>query len=107
MTQATSDVGRVTDEKRQYWNKVFAAQAASGETVRAFCKARGIGLNTFYLWRRRLEPSEPVEFALLETVASPSCGGVLELVMGNGELLRIPHDVDAATLRLVLDAIRR
>jgi hypothetical protein len=50
-----------------------------------------------------------VRFAVLETQPSPVGAGpeaALELVLANGERLRIARGVDAATLRLTLDAIR-
>jgi len=57
----------------------------------------------------RLRQAETVEFALVETapatVAIPD--SALELVLRNGERLRIGSGVDEATLRLVLDAARR
>jgi len=45
-----------------------------------------------------------VQFALLKTVTSAA---TLELILASGERLRIGYGVDAATLRLVLDAVRR
>ena len=93
----------VSDEKREYWNKLIAEQAASGQGVRAFCEQRGVPDNSFYRWRKRLRNSEPVQFALLNTVSS---GVPLELCLANGERLRIAKGVDAATLRLALDALR-
>jgi len=83
---------------------VIAEQEAGGRTVRAFCKQRGIGEHSFYLWRRRLRQSEPVRFALLKTVNGDETP--LELCLANGDRLRIANGVDAATLRLVLDALR-
>jgi hypothetical protein len=48
-----------------------------------------------------------VRFALLETkTTGAEMPSVLELVLGSGERLRIGTGVDAATLRLVLDAVR-
>jgi putative transposase len=93
----------VTDQKREYWSKLIAEQEASGQTIRAFCKERGLGDHSFYYWRKRLAKSEPVQFALLNTIASTA---PLELLLANGERLRIANGVDAATLRLVLDALR-
>jgi transposase-like protein len=97
----------VNDQRREHWSKLIAEQEVSGQSIRAFCKKRGIVAHTFYIWRRRLRANEPVQFALLETVANPASDCVLELVMTNGERLRIPNHVDATTLRLVLDAVRR
>jgi transposase-like protein len=93
----------VTNEKREYWSKLIAEQEASGQTIRAFCKERGVADQALYSWRKRLRKIEPVQFALLKTVASAA---PLELLLANGQRLRIAKGVDAATLRLVLDALR-
>jgi transposase len=94
----------MTDQKREYWSNLIAEQEASGQTIRAFCQKQGVEDHSFYYWRKRLQKSEPVQFALLKTVASAA---PLELILGNGEQLRIGNGVDAATFRLVLDAVRR
>jgi transposase-like protein len=94
----------VTTEKREYWSKLIAEQEASGQTIRAFCKERGVADQALYSWRKRLRKVEPVQFAELKTVVSTAAP--LELVLAGGERLRIANGVDAATLRLVLDALR-
>lgn len=94
----------MTEQKREFWSKLIAEQETSGQRIRAFCKERGVGDHCFYYWRKRLVQSEPVQFALLKTVASAA---PLELILSTGEQLRICNGVDAATLRLVLDLVRR
>ena len=98
----------MSDQRRRYWSKLIAEQEASGQKARPFCRERGIGEYSFYKWRRRLRQADTVQFALLETapaaVAIPD--PALELVLRNGERLRIANGVDAATLRLVVDAVR-
>ena len=91
-------------ERRAYWSKLIAEQKASGATVVGFCKQRGVSAHSFYLWRRRLRKKEPVQFALLNTVAS--VGAPIELHLPGGERLSIANDVSSATLRSVLDALR-
>ena len=95
-------------EQRSYWSKLIAEQEASGQKARPFCRERGIGEYSFYKWRRRLRQPDSVEFVLLEPkpAAAAVADSRLELVLGNGERLRIANGVDAATLRLVLDAAR-
>ena len=96
------------EQRRRYWTKLIAEQEASGQKARPFCRERGIGEYSFYKWRRRLRRGDTVPFALLETApaAIPIEDSALELVLRNGERLRIAKGVDAATLRLVLDAAR-
>jgi hypothetical protein len=97
----------VSETKREYWSKLIAEQQASGKAVRPFCGERGIGEHSFYQWRKRLRENETVRFALLETKpASAGIPSALELVLASGERLRIGNGVDAATLRLVLEAVR-
>ena len=82
-------------------------QRAEGPAV--FVASVGSGEYSFYKWRRRLQQSEPVRFAMLATAptAAPRRDPAFELVLRNGERLRISNQVDAAMLRLVLEAVRR
>ena len=86
---------------------MIAEHEASGQKVRAFCRERDIGEHSFYHWRKRLQQSQTVGFALLETkTAGAEMAAALELVLASGERLRIGNQVNAAALRLVLDAVR-
>jgi hypothetical protein len=69
-----------------------------------------LSLYNFYFWRRRLRQTEPApQFALVRTKAAAATGAEappLEIIFVTGERLRIGRGVDAATLRLTLEAIR-
>lgn len=45
--------GRVRRSAEQ-WAGLLAAQASSGLSIAAFCRARGLSVSGFYGWRRRL-----------------------------------------------------
>ena len=94
--------------KPKYWGKLIGEQEAGGQKVRAFCRERGIGEASFYYWRKRLRKSDTVQFALLETTPADTDSGAssLELVLTSGERLRIGGQVDADTLRMVLEVVR-
>ncbi len=94
------------EERRSYWNKLIAEQESSGATIQVFCKQRGIGVHSFYSWRRRLQKAAPVQFALLKTVTSRGAQASIELYLPSGERLCIGNDANVATLRGVLDALR-
>jgi hypothetical protein len=98
----------VSETKRECWSKLIAEQQTSMQPVRPFCRERGITEPSFYYWRKRLRKNGTVRFALLETKAvTADVAPTIELVVSTGERLRIGNGVDAATLRLVLDAVRR
>jgi transposase-like protein len=86
---------------------MIVEQEASGASIRDFCEQRGISVHSFYSWRRRLRQKEPVQFALLKTVAGKEPRSPVELFLPGGERLSISIGVDAATLRIVLDALGR
>jgi hypothetical protein len=95
--------------KAEQWAERIAAQQRSGISVKQFCREQGLTEYSFYAWRKRLQETGPVRFALVdrsprrqERVQEAS----LELVLATGERLRISSGVDAATLRIVLDVLR-
>jgi transposase-like protein len=97
----------VSETQRTYWSKLISEQEASGQAVRAFCQEHAIGEHCFYYWRKRLRKDETVRFALLETKTQmEDMAPVLELALSPGERLRIGNGVNAATLRVVLAAVR-
>ena len=96
--------------KDDQWRERIAEQERSGLSVKQFCKEREVSQYAFYTWRKRLRSNnEPVRFALVERAAAwrePATDLELELVLTTGERLRIGKQVDAATLRMVLSAVR-
>ena len=96
------------ETSREYWSELIVEQQASGQTVRELCHERGRGVYSFYRWRKRLREDGAVRFALVQTRPTADSRGdaPLELVLTNGERLRISPGVDAATLRIVLEAVR-
>lgn len=96
--------------KAQEWAERIARQQRSGFSVKQFCKEQGVSEYSFYSWRKRLRESGPVRFALVERSArrqERTMEATLELVLVNGERLRIGAGVDPNTLRTVLDVLGR
>ena len=95
--------------KADEWAERIAAQQRSGISVKQFCKERGLTEYSFYAWRKRLQESGPVRFALVDRSArrqERTAEPVLELVLATGERLRVGTGVDTATLRAVLNVLR-
>lgn len=100
---------RPANPKADEWAERIATQQRSGISVKQFCKERGLTEYSFYAWRKRLQEEKPVRFALVERSSRRqvhTAEAALELVLGNGERLRIGPGVDTATLRGVLDVLR-
>ena len=95
-----------TVTKLEMWRERIAEHDRSGSSIKEFCKERGLTAWSFYSWRKRLREAGPVRFALLETKEYAEMPASLELVLATGERLRIGNQVNEATLRLVLDAVR-
>jgi len=107
------------ENRAEYWAEVIREQTASGQSVRQFCEASGVGEHSFYLWRKRLRAAnrKPKKIAAVRFALVDGAGGIdaigetrtpgLELRLPGGEQLRIERGVDAETLRLVLQELRR
>jgi hypothetical protein len=99
--------GRARDErKEQQWRHWIGEWRASGLSVRAFCKRRGLALPTFYAWRRTLEgrAAEGATFVPVQVVAdaTPTQPSALEIILRDGRAVRVAPGFDAATLRQLL-----
>lgn len=100
---------RPDNSKAEQWAEQIAAQQRSGISVKQFCKEHGLTAWSFYTWRKRLQETGPVRFALVDQRPrgqERAAEAALELVLATGERLRIGVGVDAATLRTVLDMLR-
>jgi hypothetical protein len=101
---------RPANPKAEEWAGRIAVQQRSGISVKQFCKEQGLTEYSFYAWRKRLQESGPVRFALVERSAQRqerTAEPILELMLVTGERLRIGTGVDITTLRTVLDVLRR
>jgi hypothetical protein len=88
---------------------MVAEHERSGLPVRTFCEQAKVNEHSFYNWRARLRTEdEPVRFALVEPLAKTNTRGHegIELTLASGERLRIGAGADAATMRMVLAALR-
>ncbi len=86
---------------------MIAEQERSGLPVRRFCEEAKVAEPSFYAWRARLRGETKVEFALVEPRTPGRLGtSEIEVRLSTGEELRIPAGADAATLRMVLVALR-
>jgi hypothetical protein len=100
---------RPPNSKAEQWAERIAEQQRSGISVKQFCKEQGVTEYCFYAWRKRLQETGPVRFALVDRrlrSQERAAEAALELVLVSGERLRIGAGADAATLRVVLDVLR-
>src|SRR5258708_27989375 len=88
---------------QQKWMDLIRHHEQSGAAVKVFCRDHNVSEPSFYSWRKRLAKSQPVRFALVETIGSVAKDHApVELILASGDRLRIAPGTDAATLRTVL-----
>lgn len=101
--------------ERARWRTLVAEAQSSGRGPTEFCRLRGLNVSQYYYWRRVLslethEQSYDGRFALVgHDVVVQGCRDepALEVEMDDGWRLHIRPGADEATLRLVIDALRR
>jgi hypothetical protein len=97
--------------REQFWRDAIAAWRESGQSVRAFCAARGVSEATFFARRRELADREPSQrlaeptpaphFVPVKVVADPT----VEVVLPGGLLVRVPVAADAAAVARLVAAL--
>lgn len=97
----------------QFWQDAIAAWKESGQTVAAFCAARGIGESTFFAKRRDLarperSPKPPASpkplpsFAAVRVIPDPT----VEIVIPGGVVVRVPVGAEPAAVSRLILALR-
>jgi transposase-like protein len=97
--------GRARDERKEaFWRRVVGRQGESGETVRGFCRKKGLRESAFYFWRRELARREaaPPAFLPVQVTEEAAAGGRIEIVLSGGRQVHVAGPVDREALAAVL-----
>jgi hypothetical protein len=103
--------------KEAFWRKTLTRFAASGLSVREFCKRERLTEGSFYFWRRTLGQRDrpqksgkrrpPVAFVpAVVTEALPSCPSIT-LELAGGQVLRFPESISAERVAELVQALQR
>jgi transposase-like protein len=96
-------------KREQLWRKIIAAWQESGQSVRGFCRSRGLQEPSFYAWRRTLRQrdqqrgaGQQSKFVPVRVVADT----LLEIVLPTGVVVRVPAALEAGTVATLVAALR-
>jgi hypothetical protein len=121
MSELTSRHGAPPQGPRKYWNEsaaraVLGAWRASGLRLSAFAREQGLSPKRLTRWHQRLETagaaSAPVAFHPVQLLGLPESGRAaggadrIEIVLGDGCEIRVPHGFAAEDLSRVLDVLQ-
>ena len=99
--------------RRESWSKwrgLLADQAASRQSIAAFCRERGVPVSQFFAWKKRLRAAAArpfLEVQLVETKppSGPVSGGAIEVVLAGGHRVRVEPGFAPDHLRAVVAAL--
>jgi transposase-like protein len=97
-------------DKEKFWRKTMAEAGGSGQSVREFCRERGLKENLFYAWRRELKARDTRAddgsgFVELVRAAGHENRAGVSIRMGERISIVVERGFDAAALRAVLAAV--
>jgi hypothetical protein len=108
-------------EKESFWRSQLGRQSFSGESIRGYCRRRGLSEASFHFWRReiasrdhqadRASGSKATGLIAVEIVGDPSPGSTamptLEVECPGGAVIRLREDVSTDVLQRVIRACQR
>jgi transposase-like protein len=98
--------------KEQHWRRLIQLWKNSGLTVRAFCARHHITQPSFYAWRRELQQRDaatafvPVQVETNDQLARVTSISTIEVVLADGQCVRVTPGFDPATLRQLLAVLQ-
>jgi hypothetical protein len=92
------------------WRRLVSEQIASGQTVAAFCRDRGLRDWRFYEWKKRVREVEAAKFIAVEVAAvakqAPAATGrAIEVRLSRARSLAVEPGFNAGHLRALLSVL--
>ncbi|WP_035255405.1 IS66 family insertion sequence element accessory protein TnpA [Desulfatiglans anilini] len=98
-------------DRRVHWSRIMQAQAASGQTIKAFCAERKISIYQFYVWRRRLKAGvrhQQKPGAFIELVpAKNEVNTPIRIHVGDQLWVEVPQGFHPPTLLSIIETLTR
>jgi hypothetical protein len=105
-------MAKSTAAQRSRWQREIKAWSASGKTLSAWARERGLSRDALEYWKRRLVPHKPAALALIAvppapaSVAPASPSAPIELVIGAARVI-LAAGFDPQNLYRVLEVLER
>ena len=91
--------------RERYWREAIVGWKKSGQTIAAYCRARGLGQASFYAWRRQFARRDRVAPAATFVPLTVVPDAVVEVVLPKGVVVRVPAAADAAAVAKLVAAL--
>ena len=99
-------------ERERFWRETIKRQAASGLSVREFCRREQLAETSFFAWRRtirqrdgEMESSDgPAFVPAVVTNTSPGDTSII-LELASGSVLKLPESISAVRLAELVHAL--
>ena len=92
-------------DRERYWREAVSGWKKSGQTIAAFCTARGLSQASFYAWRRKFARHDGVAPTATFVPITIVPDAVIEVVLPTGVVLRVPAAADAAAVARLVAAL--
>jgi hypothetical protein len=100
--------------KERFWRDVLERRAASGMSVRAFCRREKLTESAFYAWRRTIGERDgkrgrstqtPPAFLPAMMTSEPRRETAIAIDLAGGRVLRLPESMSAERLAELVQAL--
>lgn len=102
-------VRRGSLDREAYWRGVIENWGASGLSIAAFCRDRGVSPPSFYQWKRKLEAIAPMppngKFVSID-LSSGQPRNPFELILDNGRRIVVPAPFCETSLRHLIRVLQ-
>ncbi len=102
-----------TGGRESYWRGHVAGWARSGESVRGYCRSRGLSEAGFHFWKRELKRREASSVSstgvagFAEVQVAPAHEALIEIAVSGAHRIQVHPGFDEATLLRVLAVLER
>ena len=100
-------------EREQRWRATIRAYEQSGQTIRAFCRDRGVKESAFHGWRREIRrrdggevrPRRGKRSRFVQVQVTPTAA--IEIAIAGGVTIRVPAHLERSQLAEIFAAAQQ
>jgi hypothetical protein len=93
-------------QREQFWRNAIAGWNKSGQSIRGYCSERQLSEASFHSWRRELAKRDQTSPAALTFLpVHVRAEALVEVVLPNGLVVRVPAAANAATVAALVAAL--
>lgn len=76
----------MSEDLKQKWQEIIRNQDSSGLTIKSYCDEMGVGVASFYKWKKRFKDETPEQISFVPAIIETKRNEPITVSVGNATI---------------------